>query len=519
MAVVSPFKKATRTSRPLRLLLWGPSGAGKTMTAVRLAHGLVDDPDGEKIVVLDTEHSSAELYSDRYPFQHANIPFHEKNPRATLEATRDLIKAAREAKFEVLVIDGLTPSWWALNELNDQTANQKFRSNTFMAWSETSPLHRAFVQDIVTYPGHVIATVRAKTLYAQSEGKGGKVQPQKIGLGPEQRQGIEYEFDMSGEISIEHVMNVSKDRTGQFQDRWVEKPGESFGRDIRLWLSGGNPNPTWEAPKPNSETPEPEPKAAPTAPKSASGASLLAKIRDAESRYGIAIEPLVRQWGAENGNATPVESWDEGWCKSAAGQVRKIVAANTPATSSPQTPPPPPADDDATPDDPSVANNAAPELKSLTPEQMAERLADSNASRDAATPEAAGGDTAETFAGYMHRVVKAANKDWVQHLKDRGMSPMVQTPYMNNDRFKSEVCSILAEKGLIDGKKAFRPDGTLNPTHSASILADGYTNGLHDAITTAGTEVLTLGRETAQAALPPMSDAEARAIYGPGADG
>ena len=52
------FKKATKAAAKLRLGLIGPAGSGKTMTALRIAHGL-----GGRVAVVDTERGSASLYS------------------------------------------------------------------------------------------------------------------------------------------------------------------------------------------------------------------------------------------------------------------------------------------------------------------------------------------------------------------------------------------------------------------------------------------------------------------------
>ena len=52
----------------MRLALAGPTGSGKTFTALVLAKGI-----GGRIAVADTENSSAELYEDLVEFEHANI--------------------------------------------------------------------------------------------------------------------------------------------------------------------------------------------------------------------------------------------------------------------------------------------------------------------------------------------------------------------------------------------------------------------------------------------------------------
>jgi hypothetical protein len=53
------IRKAERRKSKLRLALCGPSGAGKTYSALQLAFGL-----GGKVGLIDTEHGSGDLYAD-----------------------------------------------------------------------------------------------------------------------------------------------------------------------------------------------------------------------------------------------------------------------------------------------------------------------------------------------------------------------------------------------------------------------------------------------------------------------
>lgn len=60
------LQKATRKKSKLRLNISGPSGAGKTYSALLLAKGLIGN--WEKIAVIDTENGSASLYEHLGPF-------------------------------------------------------------------------------------------------------------------------------------------------------------------------------------------------------------------------------------------------------------------------------------------------------------------------------------------------------------------------------------------------------------------------------------------------------------------
>ena len=41
------------------------------------------------------------------------------------------------------------------------------------------------------------------------------------------------------EMTPEHYATIIKDRTGRYQDKMLEKPGEEFGQDLLAWLSEG----------------------------------------------------------------------------------------------------------------------------------------------------------------------------------------------------------------------------------------------------------------------------------------
>ena len=225
------FKKASKSQAKLRASFFGPSGAGKTFSALRVATGLAD---GKPIAVIDTERGSASKYADRFAFDVLELE------DQTIDGYCGAIREAARAGYAVLVIDSLSHGWQTLLEEVEKLAKAKYRGNTWSAWSEGTPLQRRLVQAILTFPGHVIATMRSKTEWTTVDNNGKKT-PQRVGLAPEQGKGVEYEFDLLVEISTEHIANVIKDRTGKFQDKLLEKPGEDFGRELAAWLQEGEP--------------------------------------------------------------------------------------------------------------------------------------------------------------------------------------------------------------------------------------------------------------------------------------
>lgn len=236
------FKKAVKSQSKLRAALFGPSGSGKTYTALSVASGM-----GGKIALIDSERKTAAKYADRFNFD--TVDLDKKN----IDEYVQYIKEAAKQGYDVLIIDSLSHAWQQLIETVDKLANAKYKGNSWSAWSEGTPEQRKLVDAIVSYPGHVIATMRSKTEWQTSTGENGKSRPVRVGLSPEQGKGIEYEFDILFEISPEHNAHIIKDRTGKFQDMVIEKPGKDFGKELIDWLNEGEAR----------ETKEPEKKAEP----------------------------------------------------------------------------------------------------------------------------------------------------------------------------------------------------------------------------------------------------------------
>jgi hypothetical protein len=223
------FTKAEKRRSRLRLAAFGPSGSGKTYTSLQLAKGMCETPD-QKIAVIDTEFGSAEKYADRFDFDTAHIE------QPTVSQIIDMINEARG--YHVLIIDSLTHPWQELLQEIDQLAKAKYKGNTWSAWSDGTPKQKALIRAILSFPGHIIATMRSKTEWTTVE-RNGRKSPERVGLAPEQGKGIEYEFDMLMEINPDHLVRILKDRTGKFQDKMIETPGPDFGREIASWLDEG----------------------------------------------------------------------------------------------------------------------------------------------------------------------------------------------------------------------------------------------------------------------------------------
>jgi len=291
------FKRASKAAALARVGIVGVSGGGKTFTALGTAEGL-----GGPVAVIDTERGSASKYADRFAFDVCELA------DRSVEGYAAAIREAAEAGYRSLVIDSLSHAWHSLLEDVEKLAKSKYRGNTWSAWSEATPRQRRLVDAILEYPGHVIATMRAKTEWGVAENDRGKSSPVRVGLAPEQRAGLEYEFDVLLEISAEHVARVIKDRSGRFQDRLLEKPGREFGRELAAWLSDGAPV---VAPVPTAE-PATDPRvlelrAMPEAVRAAAAAAMRAARAAGEDESEALDAALAAARGMAEAGTTPGE--------------------------------------------------------------------------------------------------------------------------------------------------------------------------------------------------------------------
>lgn len=238
------FTRATKSQSRLRLGLCGTSGGGKTYTALALATGLSGNG---RVAVVDTEHGSAAKYSDLFPFDVVNL--------ATFEPSQFIaaIKAAEQSGYDVIILDSLSHAWMGTGGTLDQVEEAKRRnSNSFTAWREPSRGHTELIEAILHARIHVIATMRSKTEYVMEPGPNGKTAPRKVGLAPVQRDGMEYEFDIVGDMN-EGTFVVIKSRCPTLTGKSFHYPGSDLADVIKTWLTDGVPVPA--APEPAKPAP------------------------------------------------------------------------------------------------------------------------------------------------------------------------------------------------------------------------------------------------------------------------
>lgn len=226
------FKPAKKVKAKLRLCLIGGPGTGKTKSALKIAESLCP---GGKIAMIDTEHESGAKYGNKHTFDHMSLTSHGP------DQFRDAITEAELAGYDVVIIDSLSHAWAGSGgalELVDQKTTQS--GNKFQAWGKVTPMMQHLIEKIIGCKAHVIATLRSKVDHVQEKDeRTGKTVIRKVGMQPVMRDGIEYEFDLVGDLDQDNTLHITKSRCEDLKDKVFPKPGPEVAKALLEWLNDG----------------------------------------------------------------------------------------------------------------------------------------------------------------------------------------------------------------------------------------------------------------------------------------
>ena len=255
---------ARREQRPLRIAIMGPSGAGKTLSALLIAHELCrilgyKNPPG----VIDTESGSASTYMGATvggigPLRYTRIDLTNARGQYSPENYAKALDAHAAAGTPVCIVDSLSHAWSGPGGILDFVDRQDGASKFSSGWKKATPIQHELTRKLITYPGHLIVTLRVKTEYVIEENAKGKKEPRKVGLQAVQRDGMEYEFDVVLDINADHVAVVTKSRALNLSGMIFDRPGTELARLLAEWYTDGAV-PDEAAPQTQVEQVEPEP--------------------------------------------------------------------------------------------------------------------------------------------------------------------------------------------------------------------------------------------------------------------
>jgi hypothetical protein len=248
------YTPARRDKVGLIIGMSGPSGAGKTYSALRLARGLVG-PTGQ-IALLDTENKRALTYADDFEFDHGDLgePF---SPERYAEGAA----MAMRSGYGALIIDSMSHEHAGpggvlemhedeLTRLTKGSTDYAYRDSMKMvAWIKPKMQHKAMVQRLLQLNSHIIMCFRAeeKTEIQLLKNKVGKLvnTPVSIGFQPITAKDMAYEmtillgFDPKQPGVPVPIKLADKFKPYVPLDRLM---GEETGERLAAWARGEKPS-------------------------------------------------------------------------------------------------------------------------------------------------------------------------------------------------------------------------------------------------------------------------------------
>ena len=239
------FRPAIREAVGLLIGAIGPSGGGKTFTAMELATGIVG-AEG-RFAVIDTEARRALHYADKFKFDHCEL-----KPPFTAEAYAEAIQAADAAGYKAIVVDSASHEYAGEGGLLDFQENElqrmagddwKKREACKMAsWIKPKMAHKKYVQKLLQVRAHLILCFRAEEKIKMEKGPDGKTQIIPIGYQPICSKEMPFELTVSFLLTPDkpgfiHPIKLQEQHKALFP---LDKPiTRESGRLIAEWAAGG----------------------------------------------------------------------------------------------------------------------------------------------------------------------------------------------------------------------------------------------------------------------------------------
>lgn len=247
--------EAKRGSVPVLVALMGPSGGGKTYSALRLATGIQRVSGGE-IFLVDTEARRALHYADKFKFRHVNFgaPF---GPLDYL----DVLNYCVERGAKTIIIDSMSHEHegpGGVLEMHDAEALRMAKGDTgrvekfnMLAWGKPKGDRRRLINSILQMGVNLILNFRAKEKLRIVPGSS----PKPLGWQP--IGGDEFVYEMTAscllrpnaggvpcwnpELESERMMvKLPEQYRDTFLRRHLSKPlSEETGEEMARWAAGG----------------------------------------------------------------------------------------------------------------------------------------------------------------------------------------------------------------------------------------------------------------------------------------
>jgi hypothetical protein len=247
---------ALRESVSCKVGLVGPSGAGKTTSALLMAYGICGD--WRKILMVDTEgdsgtHPCGQTFDGTaipggagcapdQTFRRLALgpPYHPSRMVEVIDQYENEKLPDGSFAIECIVWDSMSHVWNGAGG----TLETVDKIGSANGWKTMTPLFRKFVDKVRLSRLHFVATMRTKTemeyvTKTDDQGKSKVVEIKKLGLKAVMRDDVDYEFTTIIRLDMNHLGTADKDRTREFSDRPPAIIGVETGKILSKWSRGG----------------------------------------------------------------------------------------------------------------------------------------------------------------------------------------------------------------------------------------------------------------------------------------
>jgi hypothetical protein len=236
------FRKAVRANTTVLIALAGPSGGGKTYSALRLARGIVGVHG--KLAMIDTEAGRALHYSDQFNFDHLDL-----KPPFSPENYAKAVTAAEEAGYHAIIIDSMSHEWngdGGCQDMHD-AAHEKLgntEQTNILAWRDAKLDHKRMMSRFLQTRSHLIFCLRSEEkIKFVKDTQTNKTKIEPAGWMPICEKNFMYEMTVSFML-LDDKPGVGKPIKLQEQHRPFFKPNacidEFAGEQLAKWAMGGS---------------------------------------------------------------------------------------------------------------------------------------------------------------------------------------------------------------------------------------------------------------------------------------
>jgi len=249
------FKKAVPVPQFARIALSGPSSSGKTVSAIRMALGMVRGT-GKRVCLIDTENNRALKYSNFFDFDHVDF-----QPPFSAERYLEVLLKAYDAGYGAIIIDQMTNEHEGSGGMLEQHENflvkragddyKKREALKFTAWIEPKQKRNNLIQrGIQRVNADLILCFRAKEkteLRTKVVDGRKKIDPVNIGWSP--IGGEEFPFEMltnmilppksqgkpDWELESSTINSLDRDLINLLHN--VQQIDENFGAELKRLIN------------------------------------------------------------------------------------------------------------------------------------------------------------------------------------------------------------------------------------------------------------------------------------------